>query len=46
MLGQRILDMQAQAGTEQMLRNLARRVRALETNLGIPIDCSIVKDYV
>ena len=46
MLGQRILDLKDRSGSEQMLRNLARRVHALETDLGIPSDCSIVKEYV
>ena len=46
MLGQRILDLKDRSGSEQMLRNLARHVHALETDLGIPSDCSIVKEYV
>ena len=44
--GECIMKLKQQDGSEQMLRNIARRVRSLETEIGIPVDCSIVAEYV
>ena len=37
---------QSMGQNDQLLRNLARRVRALEEELNTPLDCSIVKEYI
>ena len=45
--GERILELKQQGvGSEQMLQNLALRVRALENEIGILEDSSIVKEYI